>query len=42
MLTRQRETVKIVALPKLTPEEKRFQEERMRDLLLLVENLDLQ
>ncbi len=42
MLTRNRATVKIVALPKLTPEEKRFQEERMRDLLLLVENLALQ
>lgn len=42
MLTRKRETVKIVALPQLTPEEKQFQEERMRDMLLLIENLAMQ
>lgn len=41
MLSRQKETVKIVALTKLTPEEKRFQEEKLRDIYLLLENLAL-
>jgi hypothetical protein len=41
MLSRQKETVKIVALPELTSEEKRFQEERLRDVYLLLENLAL-
>jgi hypothetical protein len=39
MLSRQKETVKIVALPELTPEEKRFQEERLRDVYLLLESI---
>jgi hypothetical protein len=42
MLSRQKETVKIVALQELTPEEKRFQQERLRDVYLLLENLALQ
>ncbi|BAQ61578.1 hypothetical protein GM3708_1984 [Geminocystis sp. NIES-3708] len=41
MLSRQKETVEIVALTKLTPEEKRFQEEKLRDIYLLLENLAL-
>ena len=42
MLTTQQETVKIVALPKPKSEEQRFQQERMRDVFLLVENLAMQ
>ncbi len=42
MLTRNQKTAKIVALPQQNPEEKRFQQERMRDMLLLIENLALQ
>ncbi|NCO75725.1 MAG: hypothetical protein GW795_11535 [Cyanobacteria bacterium] len=41
MLSRQKETVKILALSELTSEEKRFQEERLRDVYLLLENLAL-
>lgn len=42
MLTHNQKTAKVVALSQLTPEEKRFQQERMRDILLLVENLAMQ
>lgn len=42
MLSRQKETVKIIALPELTPEEKSFQEQRLRDIYLLLENITLQ
>jgi len=41
MLSRQKESVKIVALPELTPEEKTFQKERLRDISLLLENITL-
>ncbi len=41
MLTTKKETVKIVTLPELTPEEKLFQQQRMRDVYLLLENLTL-
>lgn len=39
MLTRNQETTKIVTLPTLTPEEQRFQQEKIRDIYLLLENL---
>ncbi|MBL1208915.1 MAG: hypothetical protein FWJ34_04055 [Geminocystis sp. GBBB08] len=42
MLSRQKESLKIVTLPELTPEEKAFQQERLRDIYLLLENLTLQ
>jgi hypothetical protein len=42
MLTHNQKTGKIVALPQPHPDEKRFQQERMRDVLLLIENLALQ
>ncbi|BAQ66058.1 hypothetical protein [Geminocystis sp. NIES-3709] len=41
MLSRQKESVKIVALPQLSSEEKTFQQERLRDVYLLLENLAL-
>ena len=41
MLTHKKETAKIVTLPNLTPEEKSFQQQRMRDVYLLLENLAL-
>ncbi|MBE9223125.1 hypothetical protein IQ215_10505 [Cyanobacterium stanieri LEGE 03274] len=41
MLTHQNKTVKIVAIEEINPQEKRFQEQRMKDLLLLIENLAL-
>lgn len=41
MLSRQKESVKIVALPDLTTEEKKFQQQRLRDVYLLLENLTL-
>lgn len=41
ILATKKETVKIVKLIELTPEERRFQQERMRDVYLLLENLTL-
>lgn len=41
MLTTKKETVKIVSFPELTPEEKLFQQQRIRDIYLLLENLTL-
>lgn len=41
MLSRQNKSVNIVALPDFTAEEKKFQQERLRDVYLLLENLAL-
>lgn len=40
-LISKKESVKIITLPELTPEEKLFQQQRMRDVYLLLENLTL-
>ena len=41
MLTKKKETAQIVTLPELTSEEKLFQQQRIRDIYLLLENLTL-
>lgn len=41
MLSREKKSVKIVALPDTTAEESKFQQERLRDIYLLLENLAL-
>ncbi|AFZ48708.1 hypothetical protein Cyast_2766 [Cyanobacterium stanieri PCC 7202] len=41
MLTHENKPVKIVAIEEVNPQEKRFQEQRMKDLLVLIENLAL-
>lgn len=39
--TQKNKPIKIVAIEEVNPQEKRFQEQRMKDLLLLIENLAL-
>lgn len=42
MLTYQKEKVKVLAIPESNSKEERFQQERMRDVMLLLENLAVQ
>ncbi|AUC61746.1 hypothetical protein AA637_11585 [Cyanobacterium sp. HL-69] len=40
--TQENKPIKIVAIEEVNPQEKRFQEQRMKDLFLLIENLAMQ